>query len=575
MHPLFSRTSMVIALVFLLFTACGESEAPPPLSITGTVTIDEAETRGDSPVFAAVFRGSASDMSLQDMADSFAGMTTVAPDGSFSVDLSDKGLSLGETVTLIGFVDRNFSGNIPNPDAGDLLGFYRQEGALTPDYPLQSGINRGADIHINREVFDYDKEIGGTLTGPYTGPVHLVAYAGDLRSLDVTTLDVDPIVGYASFEKKEEELAYRLKILPYGFDLPISDVYLLAFFDTNGNGHPDPGESVGTYTRHPKGLPTLLTLTEADQDPFTFDSRLALPLPAPSSEKITLTGQVEALTGYDTQSPSPLFIMAAETEDPQQLIDHPMAVIRSFYRLDPGELNFSLDLAATGLAPGDKIMVLALWDKNYKENPDTPSYTGFPDPDAGDFMGYYQDKATFTVAHPLTAGINFCVPSDDPQAPLHFQVNRKQVEHHASIVFKIESDNGVTLEPGDPILVIAVQKDGVNADFHITDPDYIVAMKSLPAAENIDADTSVPVMGALLEPIVNTPFGVNEVYVFAILDENGNGKPDTGESFGFYGEKLFPLLPLSNLNPLIPKTTDLKNEANRLDLNLRFTGQTI
>ncbi|BCS95160.1 hypothetical protein DSLASN_07920 [Desulfoluna limicola] len=560
------KAMFVPLLVLLLFMACGETEDKEVFSITGRVTVDEACQCEGSDIFVALFKGTDPDMIARSSGDSFASIVGAAPDGSFSIDLADHGLDPGETVTLIGFVDQNYNGGIPSPATGDMVGFYIKDGTFTPGYTLADGLNTGADIHVNREVFAYEKEIGGTISGDYTGPVRLFAYAGDIRSLDVTTLDVNGIIGYGAFEKKESLLDYRLSILPYGFDLPISDVYLMALFDTNGNGVPDAGESVGYCSTHPQGLPSLFTLTDAPQEHFTVDSTLSKVIPEASPEEISIAGHVERPAGYDETSTAPLFIVAAETDDPNLLFTHPLSVIRAFYRLDPGELAFSLDLSATGLSPGNTLMTLALWDLNHKENPESPSYTGFPDPDAGDLVGIYQNKTNLTVTHTLNAGVNSVVPLKNGNTDFRFQVNRLVVDHDASLVFTVQNGGGVTLESGDRLLVVAVQEDGVdNATYRITDPDCIVAMETVTATGDINDAYAVPLMGALLQSILNTPFGVDDVYVFAILDENGNGKPDNGEPVGFYWSWILTFF---------PKLTNLTDGENRLETTVRFTGMT-
>jgi len=559
MHSLFSRFSIAIATILLIiFSACDEHNDSQPFLITGKITADKSISDDEGNVFASILRGGGQDMTARDLSDAFEGMTRVASDGTFSMDLSETGLTPGDTVTLVGFVDSNGNGGIPTPDEGDFMGFYIQEGSFTPSYTLQNGINSGADIHVSREVFDYEKEITGTIIGEYTGPVHLFAYAGDIRSLDLTTLDVDGIIGYGSFEKKKAQLDYHLTILPYGYDLPIPDVTAMAIFDTNGNGSPDPGESVGYYSMHPKGLPTLLTLTTEEQDTITLDSDHAMVLPAPAGEAVSLTGRVEPPDGYDENS-APLFVIVAEAENPKLLLAHPLSVTRAFYRLDPAAVDFNLDLSSTGLAPGDTVMVIALWDKNFKKNPDTPTYTCFPEANDGDLLGYYQDKATLTMAHTLHAGVNAFVPLAEGNPALRFQVNRKLIDHDASLVFQFQNGGGVTLAPGDQLLVVAVQKGGVdNATYQITDPDYIVATKSVTATGDTDDLYSVRLMGALLETIVNTPFGVDDVYVFAILDKNGNGEPDSDEPVGFYRNLFFPV------------TTNMTNGENLLDRPVSF-----
>ncbi|VFQ46457.1 hypothetical protein [Desulfoluna butyratoxydans] len=564
MRALLSRSTVAL-LLLLLLTACDETDTSQPLTISGHITTDKAVVEGGGEMYASVLKGSGQEMMSRDLSESFEAMTCTAPDGSFTLDLSGTGLVPGDTVTLIGFLDRNGHGGIPTPDEGDAMGFFMEEGSFTPSYTLKPGVNSGADIRISRQVYDFHKEISGTITGGYTGLVHLFAYAGDIRSLDLSALDVDSIIGYASVEKREHSLDYRMTILPYGHDLPIADVTIMAIFDANESGKLDPGEAVAFHSQRPKGLPTLVTLTEGAQGDINLDADHAMVLPVPAGETITLSGRVEPPVGYGENS-APLFVLVAETNDPNLLLTHPLSVTRAFYRLDPGTVDFNLDVSATGLAPGDTVMVLALWDKNFKEAPDTPTYTCFPDANAGDLLGYYQNKATFTVAHTLHEGENTFVPEAGGNPALRFDVNRRVVNHSASLAFKIQNGGGVTVNTGDALLVIAIQKDGLTISLtpELTDPDRIVAMASVTATGDADHTYAVPVMGALLDEIIKTPFGVDEVYVIAVLDANQNGKPDTGESLAYYPTMLS-----------LPATTDIRDGINTLDKPVTFSMFTL
>jgi hypothetical protein len=451
--------------------------------------------------------------------------------------------------------DKDHSAGFPDPTPGDVIGFYIQSDQLRPTTRLVSGTNKDVNIIVNREMFSFNKTLSGRISNNYAGNVILIAYNGDVRSLDFSTLDFNRILGYRTLPKTQDILDFNLPIFPFGQNLPIEHVWVLALFDKNGNNRPDAGESIGYHSTLSDSFPTLITID--DKNPEFVNIGAVIEIPQPSGHRITLSGHVDMVAGptYNKNS-KPLFIIVAKTNDPEILFSSPLSVIKAFSKLNPGENDFTVDLSATDLFPGDVIMVIALWDMDYNG--------GFPAPTLGDYVGYYQDKSRFQTSIHLTDGDN-TLTLDHPEGQ-YFSVNRKVIAHNASIQFKLGNGGGVTLKKGDSVIGVAIQKSGVSGSYRISDIDYVIAKKVFTVTGNPDDTYTMNVLAAQLESILSSPFGISDVYVYAVLDKNANGNPDKGESAGYYWNWL--------LGFYYPKLTDFLNGVNVLDKSVIFTTNT-
>ena len=222
----------VIALAVLC--ACGEKEPLTKIIISGTIDGDAIDIYSDKPVMIAVTGTSDFDKIATDPLGTVVKFVSADKvNRSFSIDLFGTGLSAGDEVYILAFIDKTYSGGTPYPDAGDIVGFYIDPENLSPALKLETGENSGVSISITREIFSFEASIYGTILGNETGDLTIVAYAGEINSSDFTDLDTDAIIGFKQYTKEEDPLVYNMAILPYGFNIPIENVFIFALLDVN------------------------------------------------------------------------------------------------------------------------------------------------------------------------------------------------------------------------------------------------------------------------------------------------------------------------------------------------------
>ncbi len=251
----------VIAAVYL--TACGETADNSDFILTGSITVDTSVIYQDQPLVVYVAKGDGLSLSADNAGDSALALVNIDNNThSFSIDLSDKGLKAGDKITVVAFIDNNYVANLPTPDKGDFIGFYIDAETFSTDLELKQGTNNVGELTIKREVFSFEKNITGSINNIYTGDVLLIAYAGEINSMDFDSLDFDEIIGFKKIVKTDTLTEYSLPILPYGYNLPINDVYVLALYDSNGNGRSDSGDYIDFYKGESGEHPVLITLDD-------------------------------------------------------------------------------------------------------------------------------------------------------------------------------------------------------------------------------------------------------------------------------------------------------------------------
>ena len=148
---------------------------------------------------------------------------------TFSVDLSGTDLAPGDDILIITLWDKNFNGGFPNPDTGDMIGFYVDQEKLGMNYSLSAGVNAGIHINVNRDVFDFEASVSGMVRGEEEGDLTLIAYTGEFNSSDFTDIDIDDVSGYARYTKNtSDDLPYTVDVLPYGKNIPIKNTFIFA-----------------------------------------------------------------------------------------------------------------------------------------------------------------------------------------------------------------------------------------------------------------------------------------------------------------------------------------------------------
>ena len=501
---------LVVILCVLFLVACGNGSTGTgegPFSVRGTVDVQKVAEEIDGPIIVALIN--TDDLTkIQDDPEGVILDTVVVDeqDCRFSIDLAGKGLAAGDEVALIAFVDNNYEGGVPYPDAGDFVGVYADEENLSVFYTLRDGVNGGISIEVTREVFDFDATVEGSVRGSDAGEVTLILYAGDITSSDFSKLDFDGVIGYRKVTKGSNDLSYCIDVLSYGYDVPVENVYVLALLDVNGNGEIDGGDRVGYYSEDEDDFPTLITVDEGTVS--GIDIAFHIDVPEASGYEILVQGTVTLPGGAGNDDPlKPVYVIVAETDDPDDLRDDPLSAIRYFTRLAPGTTAFDIDLSDTELVPGDEVVLLALWEQDYDG--------GFPDPTAGDFVGFYRPgEDSVSIGYPLRDGVN---------GGISIEVTREVFDFDAAVAGSIRgSDAG-------EVTLILYAGEVTSSDFGELDFDGVIGYRKVTKGSD-DLPYCIDVL----------PYGydlpVENVYVLALLDVNGNGEIDGGDRVGYHSE---------------------------------------
>ncbi|MDY6933504.1 MAG: hypothetical protein SVZ03_04680 [Spirochaetota bacterium] len=513
---------LFIILIVISSHSCGEEENNNQIFISGNLEIDEG-------IFGTAFMvisRAVDDFEVieENPQDFIIKIVAVEPiDHSFNIDLSESSLRPGEEVLLFGFVDKDYNYGIPNPTEGDYVGFYIDRDDYSPYYVLKSGHNEDISIDINRSVYDFEAYISGTIDGDYKGEIMVVAFTGEMPSMNIDDFDIDGVIGYKKLTKAESPVSFSMKIMPYGYNVPIENVYLIAMFDENANEKPDAGDMIGFYSDEYNNLPTKLTIREGilDNKHINFDIDKVIRLAEPSGYDIPLCGSMELPDGeiYDEES-NPIYIAVIEADDPMVLLDNledfsvAMKYLKCFEKVQQPKngtqiIEYNIDLSETDLNAGDEILIFAMWDMNYAG--------GLPSPlTPGDTVGFYINLSAFSPTYRLR---------DDSNNNIDFKLNRSVYDFEAEI-----SGTIIGNDTGD-LTIVAYAGELTSLNFDdiegMFDIDAIVGYQQLEKGAS-DLDYTMKVL----------PFGKNipieNVLIIAFLDKNNNGIPDGGDRIGFH-----------------------------------------
>lgn len=594
---IFLKVTIIFAIIFL--AACGAEIADTP-EISGILHIDSSKGQSPTaPVFAAVSSTDDVDQLMQNPGKYIKAMVEVDKNtGTFSIDTSDTELVPGEEVFLFAFVDNNFTGGIPNPDSGDLLGFYTNPDSLKTTYTI--GSHELANININRKIYSHDTAVIGLLKEGNPGNIILIAYAGNFNSTDFSEMDIDSIVGYKKIYKSNAPQAFSLKILPYGFNAPIAGVYIIALYDVNNNGIPDNGDMVGFASDNPdQVLPQPITLKEGITSCGTIDFKIEINdensnSNTPEEDPYILNGSFPAPDGYDSDS-KPVHIVIAKGDDPMQVfddVDNLRLENFIFKTLPAGETSFSIELPAAKFSPEDNIFVIALWDKDYEG--------GMPRATFGDKIGLFHNKTNFTYTVKLNSENKINTISDtnsdgifnyNDVSGYSFDIDRNYYPHNSVIKHKISKGDlsESVFQTGTRIITVAFydndpalreENTGVKTTWqnYSINYDKIIGTSKITIEDNLQEDYfyNMNILPAIHESIpveYNPGFSINYIWVFAIIDENNNGKPDSGEKIGFF-YKTITISMILGIKEEAPACTWIFDSNNGLQNSIRFSDQT-
>lgn len=504
----------------------------------------------------------------------------------FEFEITNSHLQAGDEVMIVGLWDRDNQGWYPAPTPGDYLGLHLEMENLVHTYTIKAGVNSGIHIDLSRQVFDFDKTISGGMNidiNDYpNATATIVAYAGELNSLDITRLNPDDIIGMDIIKSNAQSTAaYEMPIFPFGRNLPIDNVCIYAILDENSDGTPDKfgyHANPKNSPNDPEGLwPAILRLEaftkDTEHDITFFDSPLPMMQSQPQNQAAPagITCSFDLPSGVDEEN-APIFAAVFEVSqtDVADLFqpENMLGKLKYLQKIPVGEDTFTIGTDA-GIYRGDEILISVFWDLDYN--------SCYPRPTIGDMAGYYNDVNNFgmltvkledqgvetdgVVAYQFGLGANE-----------RFELSRAYYDHQATLKFNINEVDGY-INPEDPITILAIQGDlldlinyefgsGCSINWQGVDIDRIVAYGR---ASIVHGDTEphqyeLKLMPFLSPDIVRTSAttgdfdSIEKVFLFVLDEAPGivNGIPDPGEFIGYYHndsnwlsterESYFPLL---------------------------------
>jgi hypothetical protein len=570
----------LIILSVLAAAGCG-ALPDDSIKLNGTVSIPAPVSDSvTGPMFIAVSNTGDVEAIMNDPVNSIIFISAIdRSKNSFSIDLTDTGLKAGDSVFVFAFADNDYKGGVPYPTPGDIVGFYVDQETLSTDFTMSEGDN-SISINVNRLQYDISPEIIGIIDGTESGDVILIAYAGDFSSTDFSSLNVNAVVGYKKIHKEAYPCQFNLKVMPYGYNTPIQGVYVIALLDANGNGIPDGGDKIGFPVESDQSsYPLAITVTEGivAVPAVKFKIQIA-DEPDPGQPPLRITGTFDPPAGYDASS-KPVSIVIAKGTDSNAVFENLKSLenFSGFYftTLPAGATAFEAVLPRSDFAPGDRVFVIALWDKDFAG--------GLPKGTQNDMIGFLQNKSGFEYSVILQdndntvtkAGSDYTVNGTSGYS---FAIDRIMYEHNAEIKFKLEKGDLTDAEfaDGNSVLITAVWETGTVSTGYKISMDKIIASASVTISHAAGVNTTdwytMPVLPALYKDIpamTGSDLMINNVWILAVLDSNGNGKPDTGEKIGYYWKTYLFFLYVPDKLP-----SALSDGTTFLQKTVRFSSNT-
>lgn len=583
----------------LLTAGCQDIESPG--IIKGNIILNQSSSKSaNKPVFIAIAATDNIDLVMSNPGRYINLIVEHdTSSNSFEIDLTDSGIEKDDNIFLFAFSDNDYNGGIPNLTPGDVMGFFINKTTLQTTYTV--GEKMEVEININRTVYGHDTEVVGILEGGYSGTVILIAYAGNFTSADFTQIDVNSIIGYKKLTKSNAPQVFNLPILPYGFNTPVNGVYIITLLDKNNNGTPDNGDIIGFASEDPnQNFPEPVTINEGVTSCGT--ARFKIPVEDenangnggddPENPPFVLNGSFTAPEGYNADS-KPVHIVIAKGDDPNQVFDDVENLRLEnfvFKTLPAGETSFSIDLPSSKFSAEDNIFIVALWDRDFEG--------GMPKATNGDKIGFLHHKGNFSYTVKLTGTerINNILDSDSDnvydyngEPGYSFNVDRNFYNHASSIRFKMSKGDlsNSDLQDGTNIITVAFYDNDPalqeeNSEVQDTWNNYKINYDNIIGTSTITIDGTLnedyfynidilPLIHGDVPVQYNPDFSLNNVWIFAIIDENNNGRPDPGEKIGFYYKIITVFLVVKEE---APDCVQIFNSANGLQKPVRFSNNT-
>lgn len=503
--------------IFPIYMMASVAEAgQTDISVSGNVILPVGgENSADTPVVVMV----GDPAIIADGDNIFAGaeyFAIISPGAyNFELDLSSTGLTVGDEVMVLALWDLDYNGCLPELSPQDMVGFYMNTQLQSFVVTLIEGGNTDIDIHVNREVYDFEATIGGTVSCPDLAcedghDLTMVAYVGPVISSDYSDLDPDRIVGFKTYTSAAFPLEYTLDIMPFGYDVPIENVHIMAFCDIDDDGFIDGGDIIGSYANAADDMPRCVTVTDgmtagADVFPVYMMGSIG----EAGQADISVSGDVFLPVGGENSADTPVVVAVVDPEIMTGGGDNMLAGAEYFAAIPPGDYDFELDLSATGLAVGDEVMVIALWDLDY--NGCLPELT------PQDMVGFYADLPTQSFVVTLAEGGN---------TDVDIYINRETYDFEATIGGTVSCPD-LACEDGHDLTIMAYAEPIISSDLAGLDLNGIIGYRTY-------TDVSLP-----FDYTLNImPFGydvpIENVHLIAFLDTDDSGTSSPGDITGFY-----------------------------------------
>lgn len=570
---------ILFTIIILTLISCG-AEIIDDYVISGNISMsDDYIELKTGPVFVAVSKTDDIELIEKDPAEHIAAIFEAdLSKGTFSLDLKGSGIIPGDEIFLFAFADNDYNGGIPNPTAGDIVGIYIDRTNLSTKYRV--GSSSSPDIILNRFHYGHDTQVVGLIDSDEAGDVILIAYAGDFSSTDFSAIDVDSIIGYKKISKPANPVSFSLRIMPYGFNTPVSGVYVIALLDKNRNGIPDDGDMIGFASESSESsFPVAVTIYEGVTSCGTIKFRIPVYTePDDGQPPLRITGSFVKPDEYEA-SGKPVFIIAAKGSDPNDVLENIKNLNTdefAFIKVNTGENEFVIDLPRRKFKTGDEIFLFALWDKDYAG--------GLPNATEGDMLGILQNKENFSYTVILQEFDNILEPDGsggflfNSSGGYSFAIDRNFYDHRAALRVRLEKGalNDSEFANGSKVILTAVHEEGSVGTGYAIEMDKIIANANVTIHRdgNFSVFYRIPIMPAIhasIPVIANDEISIDNVYIFAVLDSNGNGKPDAGEKIGFYWRRVGFIIYVYYPEKL-PNT--MSDGTTIPDKSIRFSSQT-
>ncbi len=380
---------------------------------------------------------------------------------------------------------------IPSIKKGDLLGFYRNETKIGLPLNDLSSKTLYADLVVNREFKDRQIQIPVEVSGS-EGRTAVGVYCGEIRNFNAKSLDIDSLIHFQELPKSQ-----GLQSALMTFSLLQANqnnlCYLFAYSDTNANQILEPGEKFGFYADSKTNVPVQFDLNL----PQTVPLRVTInrTIPAVSSQPVIIKGGL-SISSDLRENIKRFFVIAVRQEEmslsPEQIAGN----ILAFSPVPADATDYELDLTAAGVLPGTKVTTFAIGDTKDR---------GLPALTDGDALGLaIQDNVL--INRPVQFGVN---PGFD------IKMTKRYYDGRAAIKVSLDGDYR------GPMMLFAYAG-SLNMDSSGLDPDKIAGFTGLKKTDQkVQADLNLFSLGQ------KWPL---DTYVVALLDANGNQKPDAGES---------------------------------------------